>query len=152
MYFWRCPLKYLSSSDYRSFRFRISSAFTIWRHWSTWAAWWWMYLTTSFAAALAGNGASCGDRTGTENYSQSHFGMWLVAFTSRVDHVSPRPIITEWFMRLLEFCNRFRGLFCSQYTPHSVYFLERGFALNIFRFGNHSWLFWFHQVWCAWIF
>ena len=31
------------------------------------------------------------------------------------------------------------------------YFLEGGFAVNIFRFGIHSWIFLFHWVWCAWI-
>ena len=31
------------------------------------------------------------------------------------------------------------------------YFLERGFAANVFRFGSHSWIFLFLQVWCFWI-
>ena len=30
------------------------------------------------------------------------------------------------------------------------YFLEGGFAVNIFRFGSHFWIFLFHQVRCAW--
>ena len=28
------------------------------------------------------------------------------------------------------------------------YFLEGDFSVNIFRFGIHYWLFWFHRVWC----
>ena len=31
------------------------------------------------------------------------------------------------------------------------YFLEGEFAVNIFRFGSHSWIFLFHWVQCAWI-
>ena len=31
------------------------------------------------------------------------------------------------------------------------YFLEGGFAANIFRFGSHSGIFLFRRFWCAWI-
>ena len=31
------------------------------------------------------------------------------------------------------------------------YFLEGGFAANIFRFGSHYWFFWIHRSWCDWV-
>ena len=68
MYSWHCLLEYFSSSDSRSCCFRMSSAFTIWRHWSTWAAWCWISLGNLYAPALAGTGSACGGRSGRWNY------------------------------------------------------------------------------------
>ena len=56
-----------SSSDSRSCCFRISSLFTIWRHWSTLAAWCWIYLGNLDAAALDGTGSACGERSRRKN-------------------------------------------------------------------------------------
>ena len=55
---------WFSSSDTKSFWLRISSAFIIWRHWSTWTAWCWMYLGTSSEAPLFGTRVDCGELSG----------------------------------------------------------------------------------------
>ena len=50
-----------------------------------------------------------GEGLGAENLSHLQFGMWLVAFPDQGDHDSPLPILTGRLMRLLEFCDGFRG-------------------------------------------
>ena len=47
------------------------------------------------------------DGPGVENHAKLRFGMCLVALPARGDHAVPRPIMTRWLTRLLEFCNGF---------------------------------------------
>ena len=68
-----------------------------------------MYLGISAASALVGTGAACGGGPGAENIAQLQFGKWLVALPAQGDHAVPLPIMTEWLMHLLEFCDGFRG-------------------------------------------
>ena len=79
-----------------------------------------------------------GGRPGARNLAQLQFGKCLVALPARGDHDFPLPILTGWLMHLLEFCNVFRGWFFSRRPPHIWFFLEGGFATNIFRFGSHA--------------
>ena len=72
-----------------------------------------MYLEILAAYALVVTEVACEGGPGAENLSQLQFGMWIFAFPARGEHSVPLPILTGFLMRFLEFCDGFRGLFCS---------------------------------------
>ena len=52
--------------------------------------------------------------------------MCLVAFPAQGEHAAPLLILTGRLTRLLEFCDRFRGWFCSRWPPLTWLFSWRG--------------------------
>ena len=152
MYEWYCHLKYLLSSDSRIYCLRISSAFTIWRHWSTWAAWCWTYLGTSAASALIGTGAACGGRAGYWNYCP--VTVWYVY--GCIDRPRrpfyPHPY-SEWmvyaFAWILWWILRMN--FWSMTPSYFVIYLKGNF-LRIYDGLEIIIVLWIHWVWCDRVF
>ena len=66
--------------------------------------------------------------------------------------MTPSQFWLDCWRVCLNFAMDFADNFVVEDPLTFCYFLEGEFAANIFRFGIHCWLFWFHQVWCAWIF
>ena len=50
-----------------------------------------------------------GGGPGAENLAKLQFSKWLVALPAQGDHTVPLPILTGWLMRVIEFCDGFRG-------------------------------------------
>ena len=67
-----------------------------------------------------------GGGPGDKNISQLQCGMWLVALPDLGDHAFPFPIMIGWLTHLFEFCDGFRGWFCSRRSPHIWLFSWRG--------------------------
>ena len=122
MYACYFPLKYLSSSNSRSCGFRLSSAFTIWRHCSTWSAWCWIYFVTSSAVTLASTEAVYGGQAGHWNYCP--VVVWYVAgCIARLRRQCFPPTDYDWmvdtFAWILQWIS---GWFCSWWPPHIFLF------------------------------
>ena len=92
-----------------------------------------------------------GDGMGSEKLSQLQFVMWLVVLLGQGDHAYPYQFWLNSWRVCLYFAMDFADDFVVDDPVTFYYFIEREFATNIFRFGSHSWLFLFHQAWCAWM-
>ena len=92
----------------------------------------------NFSCIRIGWNWSClwGGGPGAENISQLQFGKSLVALLARGDHTVPLPILTGWLMHLLEFCDWFRGWFCSRWPPHIWLFFWRGICCKYLQVWN----------------
>ena len=60
----------------------------------------------------------------------------MVTLQDRGDHDAPLPIMTKWLTCLHLFYDGFYGWFYSQWPLIFCYFIEGGFAANIFMFGR----------------
>ena len=111
-----------------------------------------MYLGTSAAAALDGTVAACRGQAGC--WKSFAIAVWYVDgfIASHRGPCFPHPILTGWLTCLLEFYDGFRGYFCSWWPLHILLFSWRGIFCEYIQVWKSLLVFWFHQVWCTWIF
>ena len=152
MYAWRCSLKYFYSSDFRRCCFRMSSTFTIWHHWSTWAEWSWIYLGNSAAASLTSTGADCGGRAGRWNYFPVMVRYVAGCIANLRRPLCPPPN-SDWMVDTFAWILRWilRMILLSM-NPSHFFIILNGNFLQISSGFEVILVLWFHLFWCDWNF